>query len=292
MRKLFSIVPLVAVLVIVAQSAYAGTLSCTTRTSACNAGEVEVYEMQSTANSHAAIPGSGYTNWVCCTVGGTTAGNSCSTGVNATALWLAGTNNAHVSQAQTNANYTGQSCLSVPTGGTVTVGYTSGGTSCATAGYDATLGSMSASTNAHVGDSAAYPNQICATATAPSAGLPASGTLTSSVFDTTSTTGSAGYNSIMWKGTAGTGNVSFQLATAAAATGPWSYYGGATCGSLDWFATTGPDSPVELKGSACQTAWNNKRYFRYKVKICSASDCVSSGATSPVISSVVVNWAP
>ncbi len=285
------VLALIAILFVMAAStAYAGTLSCSVRTSTCNAGEVEIYEMKNTTNSHAAIPGSGYTNLVCCSISGGTLGNSCATGP--TALWLAGSTNAHVSQTNTNVKYTNSVCISPPTGGTASVGYAS---SCSPT-YDTTLGSMSGVTNAHVGIPGAYPTQICASAAAPSGGLPVSGVLTSSVFDSTAIGTPAGYNSIMWKGTQGTGvpgTVKFQLATSNSSTGPWSYYGGTTCGSADWYNAPSPDSPVELKGTSCLPPFNNQRYFRYKIMICT-NDCVTNtGSTaSPNVTSVVVNWAP
>jgi hypothetical protein len=121
-------------------------------------------------------------------------------------------------------------------------------------------------------------------------GMPISGTLTSSVFDTANSS-SVGYNSIMWKGTLGAeGKVRFQFAAAVSPTGPWNFYGGSTCSSGDWFETSGPNIPVGIKeGSGCTGAWNNKRYYKYKVKICS-KDCITAGQTSPVIDSIVVNW--
>jgi len=123
-----------------------------------------------------------------------------------------------------------------------------------------------------------------------------SGTLTSSVFDTTASSSTVGYNSIMWKGTFGgagqnEGKVLFQLAGSASATGPWNFYGGSTCGALDFFDSTGPNVPIELKGASCFSAWNNMRYFRYKVKVCS-NNCVASGANSPTINDVMINWSP
>lgn len=279
--------------------AYAGTLSCSVRTSSCNAGEVEIYEMQNTTNSHAGIPGSGYVNLVCCS-GVTGLGNSCVTGP--TALWLAGSVNAHISQTNTNANYNNSVCLSVPTGGTVGVGYAS---TCSPT-YEATLGSMSGTTNAHVGIPGVYTTQICATASAPTGGLPVSATLTSSVFDSTSTGTPAGYNSIMWKGTQGVGvpgTVKFQFAASncsngatnypTCTVGSWIYYGGTTCGSADWYNVPNPNSPIELKGTSCLPPWNNLRYFRYKVMICSNDCLTNTGSTaSPNVTSVVVNWAP
>lgn len=121
-------------------------------------------------------------------------------------------------------------------------------------------------------------------------GMPISGTLTSSVFDTASSSG-MGYNSIMWKGLlSGEGKVRFQFAASNSSLGPWNFYGGDTCSSGDWFETLGPNLPLSLKeNSDCLNAWNNKRYYRYKVKICS-KDCVTAGLESPEIDSIVVNW--
>lgn len=134
--------------------AYAG-LSCTVRTSSCSGGEVEIFEMQNTTNSHAGLPAASYNNLVCCS-GVTDLGNSCS-GTFATALKLSGTTNAHVQQT---GSYAQSACISVPSGGSVSVGYQA--TNCT--GFDTTLGSMSAATNAHVGDGTAYTTKICGTA--------------------------------------------------------------------------------------------------------------------------------
>ena len=123
-----------------------------------------------------------------------------------------------------------------------------------------------------------------------------SGVLTSSVLDTTPDSTSIGYNSIMWKGALGgtganEGKVRFQLAASADPAGPWEYYGGDTCGPLDWFDSLGPDKPIELKGSSCLSSWNNKRYYKYKVQICS-NDCVTAGPNTPTVEKVIINWAP
>jgi uncharacterized repeat protein (TIGR03803 family) len=119
------------------------------------------------------------------------------------------------------------------------------------------------------------------------------GTLTSSVFDTADSN-NIKYNSIMWKGTLGgdavppiEGKVRFQIATSANADGSWIYRGGDTCQPGTWFETTGPDSPVELKGSCS----SGQRYFRYKVQICS-HDCIDAGEFSPTVQNVIVNWSP
>lgn len=129
------------------------------------------------------------------------------------------------------------------------------------------------------------------------AGLPATGELTSIVFDTQVPDGAI-FNSIMWRGTEGSGRVKFQLATANSEAGPWNYvgYDGATCGTSFWYDTGlsgsggGPGKPTEI---LCAKDYHtNHRYFRYKVQICSASDCSSSGSTSPSVDDIVVNWSP
>lgn len=137
-------------------------------------------------------------------------------------------------------------------------------------------------------------------------GMPIKGELTSAVFDSGITDGAA-YNSVMWKGSVeGTGKVRFQLATSncengatndpTCSIGIWQFVGGSTCGSGDWYDTLtsgsggGPGKPVELTCAAVNH--NNKRYYRYKIQICSNTDCSSVGATSPEVSDVVVSWAP
>jgi len=128
------------------------------------------------------------------------------------------------------------------------------------------------------------------------AGLPATGDITSATFDT-GVTGGVAYNSMMWLGTAGTGKVRFQLATSNSTSGPWSFigYDGVTCGTSYWYDTGispsgGPGIPIEL--TCAPQDQNNQRYYQYRVQLCSASDCTSAGATSPVVSDVMVNWSP
>ncbi len=159
-------------------TAFAGTLSCTVRTSTCSGGEVEIFEMQNTTNSHAGLPAASYTNLVCCT-GVTGLGNDCAAGTKAVALKLSGATNAHVRQG-TLADYTGanNACISVPSGGTVSVGYRSGGDTCATVpAFDTTLGSMIGTTNSHIGNGSwtAGTTKICASA--------AAGTLSADIVD-------------------------------------------------------------------------------------------------------------
>ena len=120
-------------------------------------------------------------------------------------------------------------------------------------------------------------------------GYAATGNLESSTFDTGIVSGSA-YNSIMWAGQLGTneiGKVKLQLATDAEGDGPWTYYG-ADC-NQGTFYTAASSTPMEI---GCPAVHNNKRYFRYKVTICSANNCSDSGETTPQVDDVIVNWSP
>jgi hypothetical protein len=141
--------------------ANAGTLSCSVTTS-CPTGTV-LYRLYDPNGNHAEMPSqSNYTYMVCCT-GVISLGNSCVTGVNATVVKLSSTTNAHIEQ-NTESNYSGNdACLSVDALGSVSVGYQP--TNCS--GFDTTIGSMTATTNSHVGDGNAYSIKICASALAP-----------------------------------------------------------------------------------------------------------------------------
>lgn len=137
-------------------------------------------------------------------------------------------------------------------------------------------------------------------------GMPIKGELYSGVFETTSTTTGASYNSILWKGVLGgpganEGKVRFQLAASDCTngatnspncdTGSWSFIGGDTCQVGAWFDPGAPDTSYDLQSSSCIAQWNNKRYYRYAVQICS-SDCSGSGSYTPRVDDVIVNWSP
>ncbi len=159
------------------QSAHAGTLSCSViNVASCTTGIV-IYRMSSTSNAHAELAnktnGNYSANVICCTnvIG---LSNSCA-GTNAIAVKLSSTSNAHAEQ-NSQANYSGDNaCISVPTGGSVSIGYQA--TNCN--GFDTTLGSIEATTNSHVGDTSAYTTKICGTAS----GVPQ--TLSFSISDNT-----------------------------------------------------------------------------------------------------------
>jgi hypothetical protein len=143
-------------------NAHAGTLSCSVVNAAsCTTGTV-IYRMSSTSNAHAELANetnSAYDNTVvCCT--NVIGLHSICAGTFAIALKLSSTSNAHTEE-NSQSTYSGDNaCIGVPGGGSVSLGYQA--TNCN--GYDTTLGSIEASTNAHVGDAGAYTTKICATA--------------------------------------------------------------------------------------------------------------------------------
>lgn len=118
-------------------------------------------------------------------------------------------------------------------------------------------------------------------------GLPAKGELISSTFNT-GVTGGAGFNSIMWKGSLNSGvpgQVGLQIATSDSDIGPW-IFKGPNCSSAYYAAE--PNVPMDI---ICPEQ-NNKKYFRYKVIICSSADCAALGSINPRVDEVVVNWSP
>jgi hypothetical protein len=138
----------------------AGNLSCSVTTSAACTDTI-IYRMSDTTNAHAELPSqstAAYDNNVVCCKNVIGLSNSCS-GTYGVALKLSSTTNAHAEQ-NSQVNYPDNACISVPVGGSLTIGYQA--TNCS--GYDTTLGSIESTTNSHVGDTAAYTTKICATA--------------------------------------------------------------------------------------------------------------------------------
>lgn len=130
-------------------------------------------------------------------------------------------------------------------------------------------------------------------------GFRAKAEVTSSTFDTAVTNGAAP-NTLLWKGTESAGRVGFQFASSAcpnAETNPptctiagsWSYLGpnGASDIPGDMYEPD-PDFTIEIKA-----AHHNKRYFRYKVILCSNTNCLTAGGSAtPQVNDVILNWAP
>jgi hypothetical protein len=136
-------------------------LSCSVTTAAaCTGGSVVLLRMSGSTNAHAELPSQSNANYasnvVCCS-SASAIGNSCSGNFQRIGR-LSAVTNAHVQQTSVNT-YGSSVCLSdTSVGDTVTVGYQN--TNCNN--YDATLYSMSATTNATVGDGSAYTIKACA----------------------------------------------------------------------------------------------------------------------------------
>jgi len=133
-------------------------LSCSMTTAAGCAGTV-ILRLSAASNAHAELPSqstAAYANNVICCTGVTALGNSCSDTFGVV-LKLSAATNAHVQQ-NSQAGYANNACISAPPGNIITVGYQAN--NCA--GFDTTLASMSAATNAQVADSA-YATKICGT---------------------------------------------------------------------------------------------------------------------------------
>lgn len=112
-------------------------------------------------------------------------------------------------------------------------------------------------------------------------------TLDSQTFDTGAING-AGFNALWWNGTKPAGmTVRLWLATSTSASGPWTYKG-STCSDYPLAGyEPAPDAPVVI--GCASTHWN-KRYFRYRVGLCSTSDCSTTSSATPTVQDITVNW--
>lgn len=132
------------------------------------------------------------------------------------------------------------------------------------------------------------------------------GDLISSTFDTGSASGAA-FNSIIWKGNEPVGTkVKLQIAASncqngatnspTCTAGVWGASGSDYVGSDDINCSASfywePDENTAQDVRKCYSYLNNKRYFRYKVKLCSSADCATSGDTTPRVDDVVINFSP
>ena len=137
-------------------------LSCSITTAGACTGTV-LLRMSASSNAHAELPSqstAGYANnTVCCT--GASLTTSCS-GSYATVVRLASVTNSHVQQNNT-GTYANSACIASVSGVPI-IAYQQ--SSCV--GYDTTLASLSASTNAQVGGGADYTTKVCGSFTATS----------------------------------------------------------------------------------------------------------------------------
>ncbi len=144
---------------------YAGTLSCsTTSRVACALTGVPIYGISGTNNAHGELASqSDYSSVACCS--GVVGLSSTCSGTHEVAIQLSSETNGHA-ELNTQSNYAYDACIQVAAGGSVTLGYQE--TNCD--GYDTILGSISSTTNAHLGNSTAYTTKICVTGSSPDEG--------------------------------------------------------------------------------------------------------------------------
>lgn len=117
--------------------------------------------------------------------------------------------------------------------------------------------------------------------------MPISGFVISSTVDTNNTiiTPGAAFNSIIWNGNLNGGKIRLQLATSDSNLGPW-VFKGPYCNTNSYY-----ENDTNIPNKIKCADHNNKRYFRYKIILCS-NNCVSSGSNNPIVNSVIVNWSP
>jgi hypothetical protein len=168
MRSSLKILFTLCLLMEINSTLFAGTLSCSiTTAAACTSGTI-LLRMSGSVNAHAELPSqstAGYASNVVCCTGVRGLSNACS-GTQATVLKLASTSNSHV-QENVFSNYTNNACMSVGSGGTVSIGYQSG--SCT--GFDTTLLSIASTSNSQVGGPAAYTIKVCGSGTSAAQSL-------------------------------------------------------------------------------------------------------------------------
>lgn len=135
-------------------------LSCSVKTT-CDTVETAIFKMSDLSNAHAATSGSSYLYSACCS-GATGLGTDCGAANKAVFLRFSSTTNAHVEEfgLATPAQGYSDVCLSASLGPAIVCSYSSG--SCPTG--SACLASISADTNAHVGDcvtAPVYDTRVC-----------------------------------------------------------------------------------------------------------------------------------
>ncbi len=148
--------------------------------------------MSDSTNAHVELPSQSNSNYdsnvVCCTSSSSNIGNSCSALNYQVFARAYDVTNSHIQDESINT-YGNNLCLSSDVGDMITVGHQN--TNCS--GYDTTIASISASDNAHAGDSSAYTEKLCAKVVPPLLTLSISANSVSLGTITTSTTGSGSH---------------------------------------------------------------------------------------------------
>jgi len=137
----------------------ADAFQCTVRDNTCNAGEAKILGMSGTTNAHAEISSqNNYAKVVCCSDTGNTLGTACS-GRYDVVLNLSADTNAHVADPtfSTSITYPSSICLS----GSAGLPFCTGSDNSCPSGAPVCIASISAETNAQIGDCSAYTRKIC-----------------------------------------------------------------------------------------------------------------------------------
>jgi len=134
--------------------------------------------------------------------------------------------------------------------------------------------------------------------------IPAVGTYESPVFDSVQAgevSGiKSGYNALAWTEVKPANTtVQFQVASSDDSGGPWTYLGPNGLGSSYYGAGEGvlfTDYCTGSSGSyACRLSadHNNKRYVRYKIRMCNENGCAGgNGNSTPQVTKVILSWSP
>lgn len=149
---------LFAFVLVIGFSVTVSALSCRVTSVDCPSGEIPIFKMSSQSNAHAELVNQNNYNYAVCCSAGVNLRNSCSDPKQATVLWLSAQTNAHASQTSS-SSYGTQVCLSSINPSVQQIECNFKSDSC-DSGYQC-LASMSASTNAHVGNCSAYNIKIC-----------------------------------------------------------------------------------------------------------------------------------
>lgn len=123
-------------------------------------------------------------------------------------------------------------------------------------------------------------------------GYKPSGTLISPVFDTNTVNG-ASFNSLLIKGPTVSGTkVRAQFATSNSSSSASFVFRGPDCTANSYYydaALPASDTPYTI---GCASDHHNKRFFRYKLVLCSANNCSTAGNATPEVQDIIVNWSP